>query len=64
MLLPRVRVVMSLTDQLTIGIPALAGAVLGFLRYNLPPARVFLGDGGSLVVGLVLGTLAVVTVGQ
>jgi UDP-GlcNAc:undecaprenyl-phosphate GlcNAc-1-phosphate transferase len=38
---------------------ALAGALLGFLRYNRPPASIFLGDGGSLVVGLVLGTLAV-----
>jgi UDP-GlcNAc:undecaprenyl-phosphate GlcNAc-1-phosphate transferase len=38
---------------------ALAGALLGFLRYNRPPASIFLGDGGSLVVGLVVGTLAV-----
>jgi UDP-GlcNAc:undecaprenyl-phosphate GlcNAc-1-phosphate transferase len=38
---------------------ALAGSLLGFLRYNLPPASVFLGDCGSMVVGLVLGTLAI-----
>jgi len=38
---------------------ALAGSLLGFLRYNLPPASVFLGDSGSMVVGLVLGTLAI-----
>jgi UDP-GlcNAc:undecaprenyl-phosphate GlcNAc-1-phosphate transferase len=38
---------------------ALAGALLGFLRYNLPPASIFLGDCGSMVVGLVLGTLAI-----
>jgi UDP-GlcNAc:undecaprenyl-phosphate GlcNAc-1-phosphate transferase len=38
---------------------ALAGALLGFLRYNLPPARVFLGDSGSMLVGLVVGVLAV-----
>jgi UDP-GlcNAc:undecaprenyl-phosphate GlcNAc-1-phosphate transferase len=38
---------------------ALAGALLGFLRYNLPPASVFLGDSGSMLVGLVLGTLAI-----
>src|SRR5262249_12135905 len=38
---------------------ALAGALVGFLRYNLPPASIFLGDGGSMVIGLVLGTLAI-----
>src|SRR5262249_51540535 len=34
---------------------ALTGAVLGFLRYNYPPASVFLGDAGSMLLGLVLG---------
>ena len=38
---------------------ALAGALLGFLRYNFPPASIFLGDAGSMLVGLVLGTLAI-----
>jgi UDP-GlcNAc:undecaprenyl-phosphate GlcNAc-1-phosphate transferase len=38
---------------------ALAGALIGFLRYNLPPASIFLGDAGSMVVGLLLGTLAI-----
>jgi UDP-GlcNAc:undecaprenyl-phosphate/decaprenyl-phosphate GlcNAc-1-phosphate transferase len=38
---------------------ALAGALLGFLRYNLPPARIFLGDAGSMLIGLVIGTLAI-----
>ncbi len=33
----------------------LAGALAGFLVFNLPPARVFLGDSGSLTVGLLLG---------
>jgi UDP-GlcNAc:undecaprenyl-phosphate GlcNAc-1-phosphate transferase len=40
---------------------ALAGALLGFLRYNFPPAVVYLGDSGSMVVGLVLGTLAILS---
>lgn len=35
----------------------LAGAVLGFLRYNLPPASIFLGDAGSMALGLLLGAL-------
>jgi UDP-GlcNAc:undecaprenyl-phosphate GlcNAc-1-phosphate transferase len=37
---------------------ALAGAVLGFLRYNFPPASTFLGDSGSMLLGLVIGSLA------
>ncbi len=36
-----------------------AGALIGFLRYNFPPARIFLGDAGSMLIGLVVGTLAV-----
>ena len=32
----------------------MAGATLGFLRYNFPPARVFMGDTGSNFLGLVL----------
>lgn len=35
-----------------------AGAVLGFLRFNTHPARVFMGDSGSQVLGLSVGTLA------
>jgi UDP-GlcNAc:undecaprenyl-phosphate GlcNAc-1-phosphate transferase len=38
---------------------ALAGALVGFLRYNLPPASIFLGDAGSMLVGLVVGVLAI-----
>jgi UDP-GlcNAc:undecaprenyl-phosphate GlcNAc-1-phosphate transferase len=38
---------------------AVAGALLGFLRYNLPPASIFLGDAGSMLIGLVVGTLAI-----
>ncbi|MCL4807507.1 MAG: hypothetical protein KJ062_06890 [Thermoanaerobaculia bacterium] len=36
---------------------ALAGALLGFLRYNLHPASVFLGDSGACTVGFVLACL-------
>lgn len=35
----------------------LAGALAGFLVFNVPPARIFMGDGGSLVVGFVLAVL-------
>jgi UDP-GlcNAc:undecaprenyl-phosphate GlcNAc-1-phosphate transferase len=37
---------------------ALAGATLGFLRYNFAPARIYLGDSGSLFLGFMLATLA------
>jgi len=38
---------------------ALAGALLGFLRYNFNPASIFLGDSGSLFVGLALAAFAI-----
>ena len=37
---------------------ALAGSVLGFLRFNFNPATIFLGDGGSLFIGFMLSALA------
>jgi UDP-GlcNAc:undecaprenyl-phosphate/decaprenyl-phosphate GlcNAc-1-phosphate transferase len=36
---------------------AIAGAVVGFLRYNLPPARIFMGDSGAYFLGFVLATI-------
>ena len=38
---------------------ALAGALLGFLYFNFNPARIFMGDTGSLVVGFVIAVLCV-----
>ena len=38
---------------------ALVGAAQGFLVYNLAPASIFLGDGGSLMFGFVLATTAI-----
>ena len=38
---------------------ALAGSVLGFLRYNFFPASIFLGDSGSLLLGFILAVLSV-----
>ncbi len=37
---------------------ALAGSCLGFLRYNFEPARIYMGDCGSLFLGLTLGATA------
>ncbi|MEW8956631.1 phospho-N-acetylmuramoyl-pentapeptide-transferase [Clostridium sp.] len=38
----------------------LVGALLGFLRYNAFPARVFMGDTGSLALGGAVGTIAMI----
>src|SRR5437868_4891756 len=46
-------------DSVAVYAVALVGALLGFLRYNLPPARLYMGDSGSLVVGFVLAVLSV-----
>ena len=46
----------SLVTVMTI---ALAGAILGFLRFNFNPATIFLGDSGSLFIGFVLSALAI-----
>ncbi|MEA3272097.1 MAG: MraY family glycosyltransferase [Patescibacteria group bacterium] len=37
------------------------GVLLGFLPWNFHPARIFLGEGGSVFVGFILGTLAVIS---
>jgi UDP-GlcNAc:undecaprenyl-phosphate/decaprenyl-phosphate GlcNAc-1-phosphate transferase len=39
----------------------LAGAILGFLFFNFPPATIFLGDSGSLFIGFMLATMGLVT---
>jgi len=38
---------------------ALAGALLGFVRYNITPAKIFMGDTGSMVVGFIISFLAI-----
>jgi UDP-GlcNAc:undecaprenyl-phosphate GlcNAc-1-phosphate transferase len=38
---------------------AFAGSLLGFLCFNFPPARIYLGDAGSMLIGLVIGALAI-----
>ncbi len=50
-----------LTGRLEVALVAVAfaGALVGFFRYNFPPASVFLGDAGSMLIGLVVGTLAI-----
>jgi len=45
-------------DLLALTVP-LAAALLAFLRYNFNPASIFLGDSGSLLVGFLLGSYAI-----
>ncbi|MBI1188084.1 MAG: phospho-N-acetylmuramoyl-pentapeptide-transferase [Alphaproteobacteria bacterium] len=47
--------------ELSVLLGALIGGSLGFLWYNAPPARVFMGDTGSLALGGLLGAVAVAT---
>ena len=54
-------VIALLMDQIDIALISftLIGALLGFLKYNSFPARIFMGDTGSLVVGMILSILAI-----
>jgi UDP-GlcNAc:undecaprenyl-phosphate GlcNAc-1-phosphate transferase len=42
----------------------LVGMCLGFLPYNSHPARIFMGDSGSMLLGLVLSSAAIIVTGQ
>lgn len=48
-------------EQPTVAVVAavFAGALVGFLRFNFPPASIFLGDAGSMLIGLIVGSLAI-----
>ena len=45
---------------MALAVVPLAGALLGFLRYNFTPASIFLGDSGSLTLGFLLGCIGVI----
>jgi len=47
--------------EMTVVCASLIGGCLGFLYYNKPKAQVFMGDTGSLALGAMLGTVAVMT---
>ena len=50
-----------LLGELTVVLMALVGAGMGFLWWNCHPAKVFMGDTGSLAIGGALGTAAICT---
>ena len=45
---------------IAIYLSSLVGALMGFLYFNFPPAKVFMGDCGSLFLGSVLGSVAII----
>ena len=47
--------------MLAIFLAAIIGGGVGFLWYNAPPAKIFMGDTGSLALGGALGSVAVAT---
>lgn len=49
------------TGEITVFLSALIGASIGFLWYNTFPAQIFMGDSGSLALGGILATVAVIT---
>jgi len=49
----------AFSGELAVVSLALAGAALGFLWWNCHPAKVFMGDTGSLAIGGLLGVLAI-----
>ena len=49
------------SGELAVFCGSLVGGGLGFLWFNAPPARIFMGDTGSLALGGALGTVSVIT---
>lgn len=48
----------------TLVLAILVGVCLGFLPHNFHPARVFMGDSGSMVIGLTIAAAAIIVTGQ
>ena len=42
-------------------VAGMVGALLGFLRFNFPPARIYLGDGGAYFLGFQIGLFAILS---
>ena len=49
------------TGELSVFCGALIGSALGFLWFNAPPAKIFMGDTGSLALGGSLGAVGIIT---
>ena len=56
--------IMSGNGLMALGAASLCGATLGFLWFNFHPAKIFMGDSGSLFLGFSLATLAIMGTGD
>lgn len=52
--------ILSGDHNTTILVAVLMGAVIGFLKYNLPRAKIFMGDLGAMFLGFIFGALAII----
>ena len=50
----------DVSDNVALLLAALVGACLGFIPYNLNPAKIFMGDTGALLLGYVMATVSVI----
>ncbi|MEM9281786.1 MAG: MraY family glycosyltransferase [Verrucomicrobiota bacterium] len=50
--------VVSSQHEVAVAALGIAGALLGFLFFNFPPARIFLGDGGAYLIGFFIGSVS------
>ena len=51
----------SATGAVSFVAAGMVGALLGFLRFNFPPARIYMGDGGAYFLGFLIGSMTIVS---
>ncbi len=61
MLMALLAYVASSTNGLCFTAAGMAGALIGFLYFNFPPAKIYLGDGGAYLLGFSIGMLSIVS---
>jgi UDP-GlcNAc:undecaprenyl-phosphate GlcNAc-1-phosphate transferase len=61
MLLVLLLYVSNVTGSVPIITAGMIGAIVGFLRFNFPPARIYMGDGGAYFLGFLIGSTTIVT---
>lgn len=52
--------VMNENTMIAVLLTGFSGAILGFLKFNFYPAKIYMGDAGSLFIGLTIGSLAMI----
>ncbi len=52
--------VMNENTMIAVLLTGFSGAILGFLKFNFYPAKIYMGDSGSLFIGLTIGSLAMI----